>query len=107
MEGRFEVLHAAAFTPLGAREDELELLDRCWRRTRSGAGQVVLLAGEAGISKSRLVAALQERIEGEPHIGLRHLLAASSGQCTLGSSRSSSEPLVSTAKGRNLPSRIA
>jgi predicted ATPase/class 3 adenylate cyclase len=71
-ESRFEALHAAALTPLVGREAELGLLGRLWRRARGAAGQVVLLAGEPGIGKSRLVAALQERIEGEPHIRLRY-----------------------------------
>ncbi|HEX9440624.1 MAG TPA: AAA family ATPase, partial [Roseiflexaceae bacterium] len=72
MESRFEALHAAVLTPLVGREEELELLGRCWDRARTGTGQVVLLAGEAGIGKSRLVAALQEHIEGEPHTRLRY-----------------------------------
>lgn len=71
-ESRFEALHAAALTPLVGREAELDLLSRLWRRARTGTGQVVLLAGEPGIGKSRLVAALQERIEGEPHTRLRY-----------------------------------
>jgi len=71
-ESRFEAMHAAALTPLAGREEELELLERRWRRARTGAGQVVLLAGEAGIGKSRLVTALQERIQGEPHTRLRY-----------------------------------
>jgi class 3 adenylate cyclase/tetratricopeptide (TPR) repeat protein len=71
-ESRFEALHAVALTPLVGRDDELELLGRRWRRARTGIGQAVLLGGEAGIGKSRLVAALQERVEGEPHIRLRY-----------------------------------
>ena len=71
-ESRFEALHAAVLTPLVGRKEELELLGRCWDRARTGTGQVVLLAGEAGIGKSRLVAALQEHIEGEPHTRLRY-----------------------------------
>jgi class 3 adenylate cyclase/predicted ATPase len=71
-ESRFEAFHAAALTPLVGREKELELLVQHWQRARTGTGQVVLLAGEPGIGKSRLVAALQERIEGEPHIRLRY-----------------------------------
>ena len=62
----------AALTPLVGREEELELLVHHWRRARSGTGQVALLAGEPGIGKSRLIAALQERIEGEPHTRLRY-----------------------------------
>lgn len=71
-ESRFEALHAAALTPLVGREEELGLLERRWRRARTGTGQVVLLAGEPGIGKSRLVAALLERIESEPHTRLRY-----------------------------------
>jgi class 3 adenylate cyclase/predicted ATPase len=71
-ESRFEALHAAALTPLVGRQEELDLLERCWRRARTGTGQTVLIAGEAGIGKSRLVAALQERIEDEPHTRLRY-----------------------------------
>lgn len=71
-ESRFEALHAAALTPLVGREEEFELLGRRWGRAQTGAGQVVLLAGEPGIGKSRLVAALQERIEGHPHTRLRY-----------------------------------
>jgi hypothetical protein len=71
-ESRFEAFHVAALTPLVGREEELELLVHHWRRARSGTGQVALLAGEPGIGKSRLIAALQERIEGEPHTRLRY-----------------------------------
>jgi class 3 adenylate cyclase/predicted ATPase len=71
-ESRFEAFHAAALTPLVGREEELELLVQHWQRARTGTSQVVLLAGEPGIGKSRLVAALQERIEAEPHTRLRY-----------------------------------
>ncbi|MPR12770.1 AAA family ATPase, partial [Microvirga tunisiensis] len=72
-EGRYEALHpATAVTPLVGREEEIELLLRRWRRVTSGDGQVVLVSGEPGIGKSRLIAALQERIEGEPQTRLRY-----------------------------------
>ena len=70
-ESRFEALHPAVLTPLVGREQELAHLEQCWQRARTGTGQVVQLAGEAGIGKSRLVAALQERIEIEPHTCVR------------------------------------
>jgi class 3 adenylate cyclase len=53
MESRFEALHAGGLTALVGREDESELLRRCWSRSESGEGQVVLLSGEPGIGKSR------------------------------------------------------
>ena len=59
-------------TPLVGREEEVELLLRRWQRAKSGEGQVVLLSGEPGIGKSRLTAALQERIADEPHTRLRY-----------------------------------
>ena len=59
-------------TALVGREEELELLLRRWSRAKNGEGQVVRLSGEAGIGKSRLTAALMERIAGEPHTRLRY-----------------------------------
>ena len=71
-EGRFEALHASGLTALVGREEELELLLRRWARVKTGEGQVVLLSGEAGIGKSRLTAALLERLATEPHTRLRY-----------------------------------
>jgi class 3 adenylate cyclase len=71
-EGRFEALHATSLTALVGRDEELELLLRRWARAKSGQGQVVLLSGEAGIGKSRLTAALLERLATEPHTRLRY-----------------------------------
>ena len=57
--------------PLVGREEELELLLRRWSKAKSGEGQVVLISGEAGIGKSRLTAALLQRLLAEPHTRLR------------------------------------
>ena len=71
-ESCFEAFHASGLTDLVGREEELELLLRRWSKTKTGEGQVVLLSGEAGIGKSRLVAALLERLASEPHTRLRN-----------------------------------
>jgi predicted ATPase len=72
VESRFEALHATGLTELVGREEELELLLRRWSRAKTGEGQVVLLSGEPGIGKSRLTAALLERLADEPHTRLRY-----------------------------------
>ena len=72
VESRFEALHASGLTELVGREEELDLLLRRWSKAENGEGQVVLLSGEAGIGKSRLTAALLERLAGEPHTRLRY-----------------------------------
>ena len=71
-EGRFEAMHTSGLTDLVGREEEAELLLRRWLKAKSGQGQVVLLSGEAGIGKSRLTAALLERVAAEPHTRLRY-----------------------------------
>jgi class 3 adenylate cyclase/predicted ATPase len=72
VESRFEALHASGLTELVGREEELEMLLRRWSKAKTGEGQVVLLSGEAGIGKSRLTAALLERLTTEPHTRLRY-----------------------------------
>jgi len=54
--GRFEALRRTGMLELVGREQEMELLRRCWSKVLTGAGQVVLVNGEPGIGKSRLVA---------------------------------------------------
>ena len=71
VESRFEAFHATGLTELVGREEELDLLLRRWSKAKTGEGQVVLISGEAGIGKSRLTAALLERLAPEPHTRLR------------------------------------
>ncbi len=71
-ESRFEALHATGLTALVGREEEFDVLLRRWAKAKIGEGQVVLLYGEAGIGKSRLTAALLERLASEPHTRLRY-----------------------------------
>src|SRR5271169_5550230 len=72
VESRFDALHTTGLTALVGREEEFEFLLRCWSQAKTGQGQVVLMSGEAGIGKSRLTAALLERVAGEPHTRLRY-----------------------------------
>jgi len=72
VESRFEAMHVSGLIELVGRDEELELLLRRWSKAKSGEGQVVLLSGEAGIGKSRLNAALLERLATEPHTRLRY-----------------------------------
>jgi AAA ATPase domain/Adenylate and Guanylate cyclase catalytic domain len=72
VESRFEALHATDLTALVGRQEDLDLLLRRWSKAMAGEGQVVLLSGEAGIGKSRLTAALFERLATEPHTPLRY-----------------------------------
>ena len=69
---RFEALHASGLTALVGREEETELLIRRWSKAKGGEGQVVMISGEAGIGKSRLTAAVLERLASEPYTRLRY-----------------------------------
>jgi predicted ATPase len=71
VESRFEAQHAAALTPLVGREEELNLLLRRWQQAKAGDGCVVLVSGEPGIGKSRIVQALLEHLRAEGYTRLR------------------------------------
>jgi class 3 adenylate cyclase/predicted ATPase len=68
---RFEALRSGT-TPLVGRDEELDLMLWRWQQAKLGEGRVVLVSGEPGIGKSRLTAALSQRIETEPHTRLRY-----------------------------------
>jgi len=69
---RFEALRRDGMPELVSREGELDRLSQAWVKAQRGSGQVVLLRGEAGIGKSRLVFALEERLRLEPHAAIRY-----------------------------------
>jgi hypothetical protein len=71
IESRFEALHSGR-TPLVGRTEEFELLLRRWQQVKSGQGRVVVITGEPGIGKSRIVVALQEHLRDDPHTRLSH-----------------------------------
>jgi class 3 adenylate cyclase/predicted ATPase len=66
-QSRFEVAVTRGLTPLVGRDEEVALLHRRWEQAKAGQGQVVLLSGEPGIGKSRLVQVLQEHVGATPH----------------------------------------
>ena len=71
-ESRFDANRGGgALTPLVGREEELDLLLRRWSQAKDGEGQVVLLSGEPGIGKSRILSALRERLEAQGVQALR------------------------------------
>ena len=54
-----------ALTPIVGRDAELQLILSCWESAHTGHGQAVLLKGEAGIGKSRVIAAAREKLRKE------------------------------------------
>ncbi|MFB3086737.1 MAG: AAA family ATPase [Acidiferrobacterales bacterium] len=64
---RFEATATRWLTPLIGRDSEIGLLLNRWGQAKDAEGQVVLLYGEAGVGKSRIVRAFRDRLEAEPH----------------------------------------
>src|SRR5262249_9482657 len=65
---RLDVAQPRGLTPLVGRESEVALLLERWEQVKSGQGQVILLTGDAGIGKSRLVQVLKDHVINEPHV---------------------------------------
>jgi class 3 adenylate cyclase/predicted ATPase len=72
IESRFEALRGSSLSPLIGRDEEIDLILRRWTRAKAGNGQIVLIAGEPGIGKSRIAAELKECLQVEPHLRLRY-----------------------------------
>ena len=69
---RFEAAQPQRVTPLIDREEYLGWLRHLWQEAEQARGRVALLAGEAGIGKSRVIVALREEIAGTPYTALRY-----------------------------------
>jgi len=67
VHSRLDIAQTRGLTPLVGRESEVTLLLERWEQVKAGQGQVVLLSGDAGIGKSRLVQTLKEHVADEPH----------------------------------------
>ncbi len=70
--GRFDALRRAGMLELVGRREEMELLRQSWLQTMAGKGRVVLIAGDPGIGKSRLVAEFQDERTAELHACLKY-----------------------------------
>ena len=77
----------STLTPLVGRDQELGLLIARWEQAQEGDGQAVLIAGEAGLGKSRLLQAFRERLAAAPHSWLEC-------RCTPYSQGSAFHPLI-------------
>lgn len=69
---RFDARRADSLSALVGRQEEIELLLRRWSQATSGAGRVVLLSGEPGIGKSRIVESVLATLANERHSRLRY-----------------------------------
>ena len=68
MQTRLGVAATRGLTPLVGRDADVSLLLERWAQVKEGMGHVVVLSGEAGIGKSRLVQVVTEHIAGQPHV---------------------------------------
>jgi class 3 adenylate cyclase/predicted ATPase len=58
---------ARTLTPFVGREEELGFLARRWERAKGGEGQLVLIVGEPGLGKSRLIQEFHSQLTETPH----------------------------------------
>ncbi|MCP4385207.1 MAG: AAA family ATPase [Hyphomicrobiales bacterium] len=72
IESRFDAARGSTLTGFVGRSQEIALLTDRWESAKGGEGQNVLISGEAGIGKSRILREFRERLDGEPHTCLRY-----------------------------------
>lgn len=82
-ESRFDALRGGQLTPLVGRDHELAILLERWSWASDGDGQVVLLSGEPGIGKSRLIRGIRERLTGDKHVVVSHYCSPYHGNTAL------------------------
>jgi class 3 adenylate cyclase len=78
VESRFDAQHQSESAPLLGRDEELELLIRRWEQAIRGEGRFVLVIGEPGIGKSRLLKALRDFLSSKAHTPLSYFCAPTS-----------------------------
>lgn len=86
-QSRFEVALTTGLSPLVGREQELGTLLACWEQVQTGYGQIVLMSGEAGIGKSRLVQSFRERLTDGDYIRIE-------GRCSPYARNSAFHPVI-------------
>jgi len=86
-ESRFEAAHGGTLVRLVGREKELSVLRQRWDLAKNGQGQIVLMSGEAGIGKSRMLQDFARSIAGEKHINIHY-------QCSPHHTNSAFHPVI-------------
>jgi class 3 adenylate cyclase/predicted ATPase len=71
VQSRFQARQLGGSAPFVGRQRELAVLLEDWQSARAGGGRVVLISGEAGIGKSRLVETFQHLVTDDPHVLIR------------------------------------
>lgn len=84
---RFEVALTTGLSPLVGREEELDTVLACWQQVQAGNGQIVLIRGEAGIGKSRLVQSFREQLPDDTYIYMK-------GRCSAYARNSAFHPVI-------------
>ena len=100
VESRFDATRGRSLSQFVGRNSEIGILLDRWELAKSGQGQAVFVSGEAGIGKSRLLEALVERMQDEPHEPIRSAVLALSRDVRTLSGNPAAEPLSRSRHGR-------